>query len=230
MNSLWTQPFTSWTHRLTRLLVRPLVGTAITPNHLTTVRVVTGIAACIAFAVGDVRWDFWGGVLWIVSCLLDRADGELARLGGTSSPGGHLYDLYSDIAINSLFFLAIGIGLRGTLLDWWAIPAGVLAAGAVAGASVLSERLEKLWGTGQKAYVGIAGFDFDDVIYLFAPAAWLGWLSPLLIGAALGAPVFLVWTWMRLRIAERQAAALAQRPDRVGSDVSMRSSRRGPAA
>lgn len=221
MKALWTQPFTSWTHRFTRLLVRPLVGTAVTPNHLTTARLVTGTAACIAFAVGDAWWDFWGGVLWIVSCLLDRADGELARLGGTSSPGGHLYDLYSDIAINSLFFLAIGIGLRGSWLGWWAIPLGALATGAVAGASILSERLEKLWGTGQKAYVGIAGFDFDDVLYLFAPAAWLGWLLPLLVGAAFGAPVFLIGTWLRLRTAERQAAVLAQRPGTAGPDLSM---------
>jgi phosphatidylglycerophosphate synthase len=182
--------------------VRPLVGTVVTPNHLTTVRLTTGIAACVAFAVGGARWDFWGGVMWIGSCLLDRADGELARLGGTSSPGGHLYDFYSDVAVSSLFFFAIGVGLRGSALGWWSIAIGGLAGGAVAGASILSERLEKIWGTGQKAYAGIAGFDFDDVLYLFAPAVWLGWSLPLLVGAAFGAPAFLVWTWMRLRIVE----------------------------
>ncbi len=43
--------YNSWTHRLARRLVRPLVGTWITPNHLTTLRLVTALGACAAFTV-----------------------------------------------------------------------------------------------------------------------------------------------------------------------------------
>ena len=33
------------------------------------------------------------------------------------------------------------------------------------------------------------GFDFDDVLYLFAPIVWLGWQMPFVVGASVGAGV-----------------------------------------
>lgn len=179
-------------------MVRPLVGGPITPNHLTTARLVTGVAACSAFAFGTASGNLWGGVLWILSALLDRADGELARLGGTTSPSGHTYDYACDVAVNGLFFLGIGIGLRHGVLGPWTIAMGALAGATIVAASILSELLEKQRADGVKAYAGYGGFDFDDVLYLFAPVAWLDWLFPLLIGAAIGGPVFALLTWYRL--------------------------------
>ena len=140
-----------------------------------------------------------GGVLWIVSAFLDRADGELARLGGQTSTSGHLYDYVCDLTVNSLLFLAIGIGLRHSALDGWAIVLGILSAASVAAASLFSEQLERQEKSGRKAYVGYFGFDFDDVLYLFGPIAWLGWFLPVLVGAAVGAPAIALWTWIRLR-------------------------------
>lgn len=189
----------SWTHRLARVAVKPLVGTRVTPNHLTTARLLSGLAACAAFAVGDRNWEIWGGVVWVLSAFLDRADGELARLGGLTSTSGHAYDYACDVVVNGLVFVAIGVGLRDSVLGLWAVAMGVVAGISVTTASVLSETLEKRRGTREKAYEGRAGFDFDDVLYLFGPLAWLGWLLPLLIGAAIGGPAFAVWTWMRLR-------------------------------
>jgi phosphatidylglycerophosphate synthase len=205
----FTQPYTSWTHRLARVAVRPLVGTGITPNDLTTARTLTGVGACAAFMVGDPSWGLWGGLLWLVSCFLDRADGELARIGGLSSPAGHLYDYYSDVAINALFFVAIGVGLRDGYFGSFSIALGLVAGSTVAIASILSERLEKLVATGEKAYAGVLGFDFDDVLYLFAPAVWLDWSAPLLVGASVGGPVFAVLTWQRLNAALQQRAFVA---------------------
>ncbi len=205
MKSIFTPPHTSWTHRLARALVRPMLGTRITPNDLTTGRLVTGIAACAAFVQGDPNWNMWGGILWLASCLLDRADGELARLSGTSSAWGHKYDYYCDVAVNSLFFLAIGIGLRNSDLGGWAVALGALAGVSVATASVLSELFEHVSDGGDKAYAGILGFDFDDVLYLLGPAAWFGLFPHLLVGASVVAPILAVLTWARLaRLRERQ--------------------------
>ena len=189
----------SWSHVIARAMVRPLVGSPVTPNQITTLRLLTGVAACAGFAVGTWSWDFWAGVVWIVSALLDRADGELARLSGTSSRWGHLYDYYTDVAVNGLFFAAIGVGSRGGPAGAWSIALGILAGATVAWASILSERLENQRADGAKAYEGFGGFDFDDVMYLFAPVAWFGLLFPLLIGASVGGPVFAVVTWYRLR-------------------------------
>ena len=194
-----TAPYTSWTHRLARLCVRPLLGGPVTPNHLTTARLVTGLAACLAFAMGDRQWEIWGGGLWIFSAFLDRADGELARLSGQMTPGGHAYDYACDVVVNALLFLAIGVGLRHGALGWWALAMGVIAAVSVAAASLLSERLEERQASNKKAYSGVAGFDFDDALYLFGPIAWLDWFLPVLLGAAVCAPALAVLTWIRLR-------------------------------
>jgi archaetidylinositol phosphate synthase len=202
--NLETVPNNSWTHRIARVLVRPLVGGPITANHLTTVRLLTGVAACAAFAVGQRQWEIWGGVIWVISAFLDRADGELARLGGTTSAWGHAYDYACDVGVNAAVFAGIGAGLRESVLGWWAVPMGVVAALSVAAASLLSERLEQVDGSGKKAYAGVAGFDFDDLLYLFGPIAWLGWLLPLLIAAAVGAPVFALWTWRRVAVQGRR--------------------------
>jgi phosphatidylglycerophosphate synthase len=210
MKSLYTQPYTSWTHQLARIMVRPLLGSAITPNHLTTARLLAGLAASIAFAFGTQDWIVWGGVLWLLSCLLDRADGELARLGGLSSPGGHLYDYYCDVIVNGVVFAAIGWGLRNGSLGLWAPILGVLAGAAVALASVLSEGLENAGAIDGKAYAGILGFDFDDALYLLAPIAWLGGLPLILIGAAIIGPIMAAitaWRCARQRLWRTQPTA-----------------------
>ncbi len=197
----------SWTHRASRVLVRPLIGTRVTPNHLTTARLLTGLVACACFALGTRSGEIWGGVLWVLSAFLDRADGELARIGGSSTRWGHLYDYYCDVAVNGLFFVAIGLGLRSGTLGTWAAILGVLAGATVTAAALWSESLEQEIASGEKAWSGRGGFDFDDVLYLFGPVAWLGWLQPLLIGAAVGGPVFAALTGWRLYRRRNLAAA-----------------------
>ena len=189
----------SWTHRLARVAIRPLLGTGITPNPLTTARLLSGLTACAAFAVGGRSFDIWAGVLWVLSAFLDRADGELARVGRMTSASGHAYDYVCDVTVNGLVFLAIGIGLRESTVGAWAIALGVIAGVSVAIASLFSEALERRQGGGQKAFEGRGGFDFDDVLYLFGPVAWAGLLLPLLLGATVGGPVFALWTFIRLR-------------------------------
>jgi protein-S-isoprenylcysteine O-methyltransferase Ste14 len=43
------------------------------------------------------------------------------------------------------------------------------------------------------------GFDLDDPLYLHGLAVWFGWLTPLLIGGAIVAPVMALLTLWRLR-------------------------------
>lgn len=86
----------SWSHRLARPLVRPLIGTGITPNHLTTVRLISGLMACGAFVPGLPNWTGWGGWLWLFSTFLDCADGELAKLGNMASEEGRACDCLVD--------------------------------------------------------------------------------------------------------------------------------------
>ena len=193
-------PGDSWTHKIAHICILPLVNTAVTPNHITTLRLITGLASCAALAIGTQQWNLWGGVLWLLSAFLDRADGELARHSGKSSPWGHKYDYFCDITITALFFVGIGIGLRGSVLGYWAIVMGVFAAAGVIVAQMLAEIIDEAnKDAGEKAYPGFAGFDFDDILYLFAPVVWLNLHLPFVIGASVGAPAFALLTWYRLR-------------------------------
>ncbi|HVW69340.1 MAG TPA: CDP-alcohol phosphatidyltransferase family protein [Steroidobacteraceae bacterium] len=183
---------------MARPLIRPLIGTRVRPNHLTTLRLLTGIAACAALVPGTRAGMWWGGGLWLVSAFLDRADGELARLGNMMSPAGHRYDYYADVFVNTLFFIAIGFGLRNSWLGGWAIPLGLLSGLSIFLVSLFSEWLEQRSPAGTKAYSGKWGFDPDDALYLMGPLAWLGWLTPVLLGASVGATAMMLITALRL--------------------------------
>ena len=189
----------SWTHKIARVCILPLVNTPVTPNHLTILRLITGLAACSLLAIGSAEGNLWGGVLWIISAFLDRADGELARVSGKTSEWGHKFDYFCDVTVTALFFLGIGIGLRESSLGLWSIVMGISASAGVVAAEILAEIIDQAQKhTGEKAYAGFYGFDFDDVLYLFAPVVWLNLHLPFLVGASVGAPIFALITWYRL--------------------------------
>ena len=199
---------TTWTHLAARALVRPLIGTGVTPNHLTTLRLVTGLMACAAVALGTPAGALWGGILWLISAFLDRADGELARIGDMMSAQGHAYDYFADVLVNSLVFAAAGIGARHSWLGVWAAPLGVIATAAMLVCWIVGEWYQKLEGSGRKAYEGRWGFDMDDGLYLIAPLIWFGLMSFVVLGAALATSVMavlIIFRYRRLK-AERRLA------------------------
>lgn len=190
----------TWTHKLALLFVRPLANTPVTPNHLTWVRLLTGLAACYCFATGERDLVIIGGWIWIVSAFMDRADGELARVSGKHSAWGHKFDMFCDSAITSLFFVSGGIGLRFTELGNWGIVMGIAGGLGVLGAEYFAEQIDKRNDDpDDRAYPGIGGFDFDDVLYLFAAIAWLDWFMPFVVAASVGAPAFALLTLYRWR-------------------------------
>lgn len=201
---------TTWTHYPARWAMKPLVGTGITANHITWMRIVTGLASCAVLALGTPAAIWWAGGLWLFSAFLDRADGELARLSGTCSEAGQRLDFYADALVNPLFFLAAGFALRDSWLGEWAIPLGIISCVSLSGCIWAAELLERRMGGTVRAYSGRWGFDPDDALYLLGPLAWLGWLAPLLIGASLGATAVMLLTGLRLFQVSRQTV-------RVGS-------------
>ena len=186
-------------HRVVRLGVEPLVGTAVTPNHLTTLRLITGLGAAAAFAVGSDEWRAWGGAIFVFSLLLDRADGELARLGGITSAWGHKYDLFADSLCNALAFVGLGIGLRDGAFGAWATAMGLAAGAAVAAILLLVVRLEALEGERAGELGDVAGFDPDDGMLFVPLLVWLGWADVMIAAAAVGAPLFAVFMYARYR-------------------------------
>jgi archaetidylinositol phosphate synthase len=183
----------TWLHRSVRAGVRPLIDTPITPNHITTARLVTGLAAAALFAATDPALHYWGAGLFLLSMLFDRADGELARASGKISPWGHKYDLICDASCHALTFAGIGIGLRNGVFGWASVPMGVVAGAAIVVIFWWTTRVEMLHGQRAGEIPGASAFDPDDAIIVVPLAALLGFLEPLLAVASLGAPAFALW-------------------------------------
>ena len=187
----------TWTHKGVRRIVRPLVATPVTPNHITGLRLLSGLAAAAAVALGTETGFQVGAVLFVISFLLDRADGEFARLGQKSSPGGHVFDLWSDAISNTAIFIGLGIGLRGSGLGGWEIAMGCAAGLSVAGIFWMVFRIEATDGPRGAELRSYGGFDADDAIIVVPIAVLLGWADGLLWAAALFAPAFaIVFLWI----------------------------------
>ncbi len=181
--------YNTWIHKFSRQLVLPLVDTPVTPNHLTTGRLVFGVAAAICFAFGEQNWNWIGAFCFLFSMVLDRADGELARLSGKTSQFGAIYDLVTDGICNTTLFIGIGIALIDGALGYWAIVLGVIAGVFLSIIFVAMIQLTAVAGAGSAAYEAFAGFDPDDAMVLVPIGIVLGLSKYLLIAAATVTPV-----------------------------------------
>ena len=183
-----------WDQRLAAELVRPLAHTPITPNMMTTIGLAFGVSAAVLLAFGERGW---AGLLFVLALFWDHTDGELARQTGKTSRFGHHYDHAVSFATYFLAFLGTGIGYAADGL-YWAVAAGALAGIAVAGIFTLRDLGERRVGPGFSDQPSRWGFQIEDVMYLLAPFAWLGWLDEFLVVAAIGAPIYLLWILAKL--------------------------------
>ncbi|MFQ5984284.1 MAG: CDP-alcohol phosphatidyltransferase family protein [Alphaproteobacteria bacterium] len=188
-----------WDQRLARMLVRPLARTRVSPNHLTTVGLITGLAAAGLYAWGDKGAADWAAVLFVLASFMDHADGELARLSGKTSQFGYYYDQACGAITYTALFAGIGLGLRDSALGWWALPLGVVDGIAVSLIFTLRFEIERRRGWKRLGQPGFAGFEVEDIMYLVGPVTWLGWLLPFLVVASVGAPAFALWTLWQMR-------------------------------
>jgi len=180
--------------------MKPFINTAVRPNHVTTLRLLAGITAAGCLAVGEGIWPAVGGGLFVLSVMLDRADGELARMTNTMSPGGHMYDLIADAICNALILIGLGVGLRDSNLGEWAIPGGLIAGLSVAAILWMVIQMESLGGQRSAELPSFGGFDVDDLILLIPIGVWLGWSETLLTAGAIIAPlVALIFVVMLIR-------------------------------
>ncbi len=191
-----------WDQRLAAYLVRPLVGTRVTPNHVTTVSLLLSLIGAGMFATGKSAAANWGAGLYMLGRFLDHFDGELARQSGQTSRFGYVYDYVAGCLSYSALFLALGIGLRDGLIGGWSIWLGALAAPIILTTTLLALRLSDEGD--DEDYPVYAGFELEDGIYLIGPIIWLGWIEPFFLLGAIGVFLFGLWTVYRsLRPAAR---------------------------
>jgi len=108
-----------------------LYPTRVTPDQVTLVSLVIGLAAGHLFVYTNPVINALGFVLFIVSDLFDSADGQLARRRGTSTRFGRVLDGLSDTAR----FGNLGIHLAVRLVvhaGWpWPLAVGLLVTAAI---------------------------------------------------------------------------------------------------
>ncbi|MDP9082790.1 MAG: CDP-alcohol phosphatidyltransferase family protein [Pseudomonadota bacterium] len=201
-----------WDARLARWLIAPLKDSWVRPNHLTTLRLIVGIAAALAFLPGTYGWSNVAALLLALSNFLDHTDGELARLSGKTSRIGHMYDLASDALVTVLLFLAIGTGLAWKPDTAFDLPPAVL--GAIAGCCIalifyLRIRIEAAGGKSASRQASFGGFETEDILYLLPLVTVCDGVAPLLAVASIGAPLFAVWVVVDYRRVMRQGAGAA---------------------
>jgi archaetidylinositol phosphate synthase len=203
-----------WDARLAHRLVAPLKDSWVTPNHLTTLRLVVGLAAAAAFLPGTYGWSNLAALLLILSNFLDHTDGELARMSGKSSRIGHVYDLVSDAAVTILLFIAIGAGVdenSGIELQIPPIALGLVAGCSIALIFFLRMRIEDMVGKAANQQASLAGFETEDVLYLLPLVTLSNGVVPFLIASALCAPLFALWVMFDYRrVLRRQPSRVAR--------------------
>lgn len=192
--------------RLARVLVRPLRNSFVTPNHLTTLRTLIGLAAAGAFAVGSLAWASVGAWLFVLSNFVDHSDGELARMTGQTSRFGHYYDLASDAVVHVLLFVGIGYGLRAGVLGGWGPWLGLLSGSAVAFIFWLHLRMEAELGKQGAKLPAARYFEIEDILYLLPLITLFDLRLSFLLAASIGAPAFAIWLiWLFRRLRRRAA-------------------------
>ncbi|MEZ0601237.1 CDP-alcohol phosphatidyltransferase family protein [Paraburkholderia sp. IW21] len=215
-------PPRTWDARLARRLVTPLVNTWVTPNHLTTLRLLIGLAGALCLARGGFEWANAGAFLIVLSNFVDHTDGELARIGGKSSRIGHFYDLACDALVTVMLFVGMGLGVGtahiGALKlapEWLGAAAGV----AIALIFFLRMRIEEMAGKAGTRQASVGGFETEDVLYLLPIVTLTSVVMPFVVVASIGAPLFAVWVVINYWRAGRRAASLAV-PDGGASETS----------
>ncbi|MGF6530023.1 archaetidylinositol phosphate synthase [Paraburkholderia sp. GAS33] len=199
----------TWDARLARRLVTPLVNTFVTPNHLTTLRLLIGVAGALGLARGGFVWANAGALLIVLSNFVDHTDGELARISGKSSRIGHFYDLACDALVTVLLFVGLGLGIGPVHEVGRVLPGGFL--GGLAGVAVaviffLRMRIEDMEGKSGTKQASVAGFETEDVLYLLPLVTLTGIITPFVVAASIGAPLFAIWVIVDYRRALRRNA------------------------
>lgn len=186
-------------NRIALVIARGLAHTPVSPNAVTTVVLLLGLAAGVLFATGE-RWlVHLAPVPFMLAMLGDHIDGNLARLTGRGSIFGHYFDHAAMASTYTAMFVGAGIGLTSGWLGDWAIHLGIVAGLSVAAIFSLRIGVEIKAGKEYVEQPNFMGFEPEDTLYIVGPVTWLGFLGPFVIAAGIGTPLFLLYVLWQSR-------------------------------
>ncbi|MDH3700584.1 MAG: CDP-alcohol phosphatidyltransferase family protein [Alphaproteobacteria bacterium] len=201
---------------------RRLAPHGVTPNQMTMVSALIGLAAAPFFLSSSPAVQIVGGLLFVLHSVLDGCDGELARLTYRESRLGGLLDFWGDNIVHVAVFGCMAVGWHFAEAAVWPLFLGAAAVLGTAGsaAAVYWLTLRKKTGAGP-VYTSVsegpsAGLtklldelSRRDFIYLVLVLSAFGKANWFLALTAIGAPVFLILVLLaarRARAADRARA------------------------
>src|SRR5262245_42188145 len=103
------EPIDVWVHRpLAYILAKLLYPTRVSPNQVTLISILFGVIGGIALFSRFPYHMLVGGLAIFLSAIFDCADGQLARMRGTSSALGRMLDGIADLVVS---IVAVGGGI-----------------------------------------------------------------------------------------------------------------------
>ncbi|MGJ3261509.1 MAG: CDP-alcohol phosphatidyltransferase family protein [Rhodospirillales bacterium] len=192
--------------RLSMAISRRLVRTGVTPNQVTVVSVLIGLAGAPFFLYAEPHLQVIGALLVLIHSIVDGCDGELARLKFQTSETGMVLDLWGDNVVHVALFACLGVGwslaggavwplllaasaVSGTLWSAWLVHDDTVRRAEAGSAPQLSSVTA---GDGTRLAKILNGLGNRDFLYGMLALAFFGkayWLLPLV---AIGSPLFAV--------------------------------------
>ena len=91
----------------------------ITPNQISVLSLVAGIACAILFFEQQF---FWGSLALLLSAILDLVDGSVARMTNSHTKFGAVFDWIVDKYVDALVLLGIGLSGIAIISQYIAMP------------------------------------------------------------------------------------------------------------
>ena len=108
---------------MNRWVVRLLYPTSVTPNQITFLSLVFGLASSWFYVSGIPDALVWGALFLYGKVFLDNVDGNLARVRGTTSRFGRFLDSLADFLVSVLVYIAVTVYLVRTkgMQEYWVL-------------------------------------------------------------------------------------------------------------
>ena len=167
--------------RCSRWITRFLVRTELTPNHVSLASLAIGLGAIWCFWRATPASAFAGVLLYALACIVDHADGELARLTFQESRLGAILDWTIDTLIHAGLVLGIGLTAGGPAM----LVVGLLGAAGVTLSALFARYLPHEIEIGPTVGGVLRNIANRDLFYLLLlGAAMLRLLAPGLVSVA----------------------------------------------
>ena len=179
--------------RLSRPVTRAAIALGITPNQISVVSLLVGLAAAACFWIGTPLAALIGLLVYVGAVVLDHADGEVARLSLAESRVGEWLDIGVDTIVHAAMVVAMGATAE-RIAGGGAILGLVGAFGVIASAAVA-----KIWpATGAAGHIAATlenlgsrdGFYAMLILFILARALAPATLAWLMILVALGSQAY----------------------------------------